>query len=233
MLSHGAATDGATATHSRYPELAGRFAVVAGATGEMGLGIVRALAAQRVNILLNSFDNPAEAERIRTGLSREYGVAAACIPADLRNPKAASVLAMLAMNAFGHIDILVNDAGLWHPAPRETVPRELRDAAPAVSLSAAFHLTWIVIRGMREQGWGRIINVAPSPLTATSAAAGPCLIELTRAAAAEGAGHGVTCNAICPTRVVTAEELGAFAVFLCSDAAASVTGATFPMNGGR
>ncbi len=255
MPAHGAATDGATAANSgKYPELAGRSAVVAGAARGTGLGIVRALAAQRVNILLNSFGNPTESERIRVGLSREYGVAAACIPADLRDPRGASILAVLAMNAFGHIDILVNNVGVQDATPLETLPPDLLDTAAAANLSAAFHLTWTVIDGMREQGWGRIINVAPMH----------GLIELTKAVADEGAGHGITCNAICPRRVstppaggqtcgrgigkdavvrhallaryldkhvVAVEELGAFTAFLCSNAAASITGAAFAVNG--
>ncbi len=111
--------------------------------------------------------------------------------------------------AFGAVDILVNNAVVRHFAPIHEFPVEAWDHAMAVNISAAFHTIRLSVPGMRERGWGRIVNLSSiygligavnrvDYVTAKTA-----LIGMTRAVALETVGHGITCNAICPGSALT------------------------------
>ncbi|MEO0713254.1 MAG: 3-hydroxybutyrate dehydrogenase, partial [Pseudomonadota bacterium] len=110
---------------------------------------------------------------------------------------------------FGGADILVNNAGIQHVAPIEDFPVAKWDLIIALNLTAAFHTTRMAIGGMKEKGWGRIINTASahalvaSPFKAAYVAAKHGIAGLTKVVALEGAEHGVRCNAICPGYVYT------------------------------
>jgi 3-hydroxybutyrate dehydrogenase len=118
-----------------------------------------------------------------------------------------------AEDAFGHIDVLVNNAGIQHVARVEDFPPEKWDAILAINLSSAFHATRLAIPAMRAadggKGWGRIINIASvhglvaSAEKAAYVAAKHGLVGLTKVTALETATTGITCNAICPGWVLT------------------------------
>ena len=109
-----------------------------------------------------------------------------------------------AFEAFGAIDILVNNAVVRHTAPVEAFDPAVWDEGLAVNVSAAFHAIRLVIPAMKQAGWGRIINV--SSIYGLRGAANrinyvtskTALIGMTRAVAIETVAHGITCNAICP-----------------------------------
>jgi len=191
------------------PALAGRAAIVTGSTSGIGLGIARALAARGADIVLNGLGPAAEIERTRAAMRREHGVEVLYSPADLSRAEAVGVMVELAVERFGKVDILVNNAGIQHVAPIESFPSEKWDAIIAINLSAAFHATRAVFAGMKERGWGRIVNVASAHgLVASSfksayVAAKHGIVGLTKTIALEGAEAGVTCNAICPGYVWT------------------------------
>ena len=191
------------------PALAGRAAIVTGSTSGIGLGIARALAARGADIVLNGLGPAAEIEQTRTALRREHGVEVLYSPADLSRAEAVGVMVELAVERFGKVDILVNNAGIQHVAPIESFPPEKWDAIIAINLSAAFHATRAVFAGMKERGWGRIVNVASahglvaSPFKSAYVAAKHGIVGLTKTIALEGAEAGVTCNAICPGYVWT------------------------------
>ena len=109
----------------------------------------------------------------------------------------------------GGIDVLVNNAGIQYTAPIEAFPPERWDAIIAINLSAAFHTTRRTLPGMRERGWGRIINIASAQGLVASVeksayvAAKHGLVGLTKVTALETAESGITCNAICPGWVLT------------------------------
>jgi 3-hydroxybutyrate dehydrogenase len=189
--------------------LAGRVAVVTGSTSGIGLGIARALAAEGAAVVLNGLGPADEIEATRAKLAEETGVPVHFDGADMMSPSAIERLAVHAAERLGPIDIVVNNAGIQHVAPIETFPVMQWDAILAINLSAAFHLTRAVFAGMKERGWGRIINVASahglvaSPFKAAYVAAKHGIVGLTKVIALEGAEHGVTCNAVCPGYVWT------------------------------
>jgi 3-hydroxybutyrate dehydrogenase len=189
--------------------LKGRIAVVTGSTSGIGLGIARALAAAGCDIMMNGFGDPSEIEQQRNGLETEFGVKALYNGADLSKGEQCADLIQEAGKRFGKLDILVNNAGIQHVCPIESFPVDRWDAIIAVNLCAAFHTIRAALPGMKSAGWGRIINIASAHGLVASVnksayvAAKHGMMGLTKTAALELAGTGVTCNAICPGWVLT------------------------------
>jgi 3-hydroxybutyrate dehydrogenase len=272
-MKHGLATTRGHATPE--PALLGKSAIVTGSTSGIGLAIARAFAGQGMNVLLNGFGDVTEIKRTQTSLEKEFGVSTAFSGADMSRPEDIAALVEAAHGAFRKVDVLVNNAGIQHVEPIETFPVEKWDAIIAINLSAAFHTMRAVVPEMKEQRWGRIINIASahalvaSPFKSAYVAAKHGILGLTKTVALETAEHGITVNAICPGYVltplvqkqipetakargisedevvrdvllhaqpthqfVTAEQIGALAVFLCSESAAQITGAAIPIEGG-
>lgn len=138
----------------------GKVAVVTGSTSGIGLGIATALARQGADIVLNGFGDAAEIERIRSRLEAEFGVRVAHDGADLSRGEAVRGMIDRAVATMGRIDILVNNAGIQHTASIEEFPVEKWDAILALNLSAVFHATAAALPYMKQQGAGRIINIA-------------------------------------------------------------------------
>ncbi len=189
--------------------LKGHIAVVTGSTSGIGLGIARALAAAGCNIMMNGFGDPGAIEELRCGIENEFGVQAHFHGADLSLAVQCADLITDAQTRFGKVDILVNNAGIQHVSPIESFPVERWDAILAVNLSSAFHTIRAALPGMKRAGWGRIINIASTHGVVASVnksayvAAKHGIMGLTKTAALELAGSGVTCNAICPGWVLT------------------------------
>lgn len=189
--------------------LKGRIAVVTGSTSGIGLGIAHALAAAGCDIMMNGFGDPSEIEQQRSGLETEFGVRALYNGADLSKGEQCAELIQEAGKRFGKLDILVNNAGIQHVCPIESFPVDRWDAIIAVNLCAAFHTIRAALPGMKSAGWGRIINIASAHGLVASVnksayvAAKHGMMGLTKTAALELAGTGVTCNAICPGWVLT------------------------------
>lgn len=250
-------------------------AVVTGSTSGIGLGIATAFAAEGWNIMLNGFGDAGEIENTRTHLAKKHDVTVCYSGADMTKPEEIRAMAETARKEFGQIDVLVNNAGIQHVSPIEDFPEEKLNAIIAINLVSAFHTTKAVFAGMKERGFGRIINVASahglvaSPFKSAYVAAKHGIVGFTKTIALEGAEHGVTCNAICPGYVktplvekqipdtakargmteeevvqkvildaqptkqfVTVEQIGALAVFLCSQSAVQITGAAHQIDGG-
>jgi 3-hydroxybutyrate dehydrogenase len=255
--------------------LDGKVALVTGSTSGIGLGIARALAAAGCAVMLNGFGKPEDLAEARARLIADFHRDVRHSPADMTSAAAIAEMIALTLDAFGRLDILVNNAGIQHVAPLEQFPPAKWDAILAINLSSAFHTTRLALPAMRQNKYGRIINIASahglvaSPFKAAYVAAKHGIVGLTKVTALEAAEDNITCNAICPgyvytplveaqiedqarahgiaraqvirgvllaqqpnKRFATVEELGALAVFLASDAAASITGTALPVDGG-
>jgi 3-hydroxybutyrate dehydrogenase len=189
--------------------LAGRCALVTGSTGGLGHAIAHGLAQAGCRIVLTGLAPANEAEAARAALEQQHGVEALYVQADLAQEDGVAALIAAAEARFGGVDVLVNNAVVRHFSPIEAFPTERWNQALAVNVSAAFHTIRLLLPGMRARGWGRIINMTSvygARGTAnridyvTSKAA---LLGMTRGVAAETAGSGVTCNAVCPGSVST------------------------------
>ena len=185
--------------------LKAKTALVTGSTSGIGLGIAKCLARQGANIMLNGFgDSEAALAEVR-----ELGVRVAYHGADMSKPAEIEQLMQAAEAEFGAVDILVNNAGIQHVAAVEDFPTEKWDAIIAINLSSAFHTTRLALPGMKQRGWGRIINLASVHGLVASAqksayvAAKHGLVGFTKSVALETATTPVTVNAICPGWVLT------------------------------
>lgn len=191
------------------PSLHGRTALVTGSTSGIGLGIAKALASAGVNVALNGFGDLEAIEKLRRQFEGETGVRTIYSPADMSKPEQIAGMIAEIEHSLGRIDILVNNAGIQHVEPIESFPVDKWDLILAINLTAAFHTTRAVIGGMKDRGYGRIINIASahalvaSPFKSAYVAAKHGLLGLTKTVALEAAANGVSCNAICPGYVLT------------------------------
>ncbi|CAO3451655.1 3-hydroxybutyrate dehydrogenase [Azospirillum largimobile] len=252
-----------------------RNAVVTGSTSGIGLATVRELAGRGCHVMVNGFGDRAEIDRTCAGIAEQSGTRIVYSGADLSRPEEARAMMAEAAELLGPVDILVNNAGIQHVAALHEFPDDKWDLLLAVNLSAAFHTIKAAVPAMRERRWGRIVNTASvlgmvgAPHKPAYVAAKHGIIGLTKSVSIEVAGHGITCNAVCPGTVLTPiierqiaqqaqvtglpedqvlkavflekmptgrliapEEVAAAIGFLCSDAAASITGAVIPVDGG-
>jgi len=181
----------------------GKVALVTGASRGLGAAIAQALASAGADVVLHSSSQPADATA--RAIKDASGRRTATAVADLAQPGAAAILANEALAAFGHIDVLVNNAGTIRRAPAADHPDADWDAVIAVNLSSIFRLSREVGRHMieRKQG-GKIINVASllsfqGGITVPGyAAAKGGVAQLTKALANEWAPHRINVNAIAP-----------------------------------
>ena len=227
--------------------LEGKTVLVTGSTSGIGEGIAEEFAAQGCNIVLNGFGDPSEIEALRARIAKVHGVTVCFDSADMSKPDAIQHMMTRAIREFGAVDVLVNNAGVQHVAPIEEFPVDKWDAIIAIDLAAAFHTIRHALPTMKQRRWGRVINVASahalvaSPFKSAYVAAKHGMAGLTKAVALEVAERGITEEQVVrdvllaaqPTKqFVGVKEVAALAVFLASDAAASITGAILPVDGG-
>jgi len=191
------------------PELNGHVALVTGSTDGIGLAIARGLAARGCAVMLNGFGEPEAIAAQCAELARAFGVEVEHAGADLRIEEEASELVPCVLRRFGRLDVLVNNAGTQHKGPIEKHPPQRWREVLALNLDAAFHTIRTALPGMRERGWGRIVNIASVYGLAggvdrsSYVASKHALVGLTKAVALETATTNITCNAVCPGDVAT------------------------------
>jgi len=183
--------------------LEGKVALVTGSTSGIGLAIAKALAAEGAKLMINGFGDPADIERE----CRELG--AIHDGADLSDAAAIARMMKRCEAELGAVDIMVNNAGIQHVSPVEDFPPEKWEAILAINLSAVFHTTRFAVPGMKQKGWGRIVNTASahslvaSPNKSAYVAAKHGIAGFTKTVALEAARDGVTVNCISPGYVWT------------------------------
>ena len=183
--------------------LEGRVALVTGASRGLGAAMAAALAGAGADVVLHASEHPPAATA--DAIARDTGRQPVLLTADLADRSAADRLVTDAIAAFGHIDILINNAGLIRRKPAATHSDEDWDRVIEVDLSSVFRLCRDAGRHMIERtSGGKIINIASllsfqGGITVPGyAAAKGGVVQLTKALANEWAAHGINVNAIAP-----------------------------------
>lgn len=196
-------------------DLRGRRALVTGGNSGIGEAMALALGAAGAAVLLVA---RREAELASAcGRLRDLGIDAHWLVADLAALDELPALAARAGRTLGGIDILVNAAGVNLRQPFGEVTPESWQLQLSLHLGAPFFLTQALAPGMRDRGWGRILNIASLQSQRAFADSAPYgaakggIVQLTRAIAQAWSAHGITCNAIGPGFFPTALTAPVFA----------------------
>jgi 3-oxoacyl-[acyl-carrier protein] reductase len=237
--------------------LDGRVALVSGGSRGIGKAVSSALAASGAVVAINYRERDAEAFATVDEIVSAGG---RCISVrgDVSDSDDVRQIVDRVNRTFGHIDILVNNAGIGRMVDVTELTEGEFDRTIAVNLRSAFLLSQAVLASMREQRWGRIVNIS------SAAARGPGIVGvhynaskaglegLTRAYASRVAGEGVTVNAVAPAlidtemiaavrhtnlgarlpvgRIGTAHEVAQVVLMLVNNG--FITGQTVAVNGG-
>lgn len=181
--------------------------LITGSTSGIGLGIAKEFAKAKYNIVFNGLE-PNGAE-IAENIGKEFGIKTLFFPANMLKPQDLRDMVEKSITHFGKIDVLVNNAGIQHVSAIEDFPEEKWDAIIGINLTSAFHLTKAVWKKMKEQKFGRIINIASahglvaSEFKSAYVASKHGIVGFTKTIGLEGAPFGITANAICPGYVKT------------------------------
>lgn len=233
--------------------LTGKVAWVTGATGGVGPAVVRALADAGATVLASARDEAAVA-----ALAAEHGIPAErwlALPVDLTDEAAVRAAVARGIERFGQIDVLVAVAGTWRGGTpvADTDPATL-DFLWRANVLTAFNACRAVLPHMTARGWGRIITFAARAAVAGQAKSGSyaaskaAVVALTQSIAAEVRANGITANTLLLSTVdtpdnraampnadtskwVRPEQIAGVIGFLCSDAAAAMSGTAIPVYG--
>jgi NAD(P)-dependent dehydrogenase (short-subunit alcohol dehydrogenase family) len=243
-------------------DFAGKTALVTGGNSGIGRAVANALAARGAHVVISGRDlargTKAVEEITATGGRADF------IQADLADVDSVRALAKQAVKVGdGHVDILINNAGIFPFGPTADLPVSDLDAVYAVNVRAPFYLVAELAPLMAARGTGSIVNLTTMVASfgmagmAAYGASKAALQLLTKSWAAEYGPAGVRVNAVSPgptrtegtaamgenlkglalttplQRIGTPEEVAAGIVFLASNQATLIHGATLPIDGGR
>lgn len=196
-----------------------KVALITGSATGLGKRTALELASRGVDIILNYINSQQEARKLATYIQETFKVKACALRGDVSQFSDVQSMVQQAIAQMGKIDIIVNNAGPYIPERKNMVDYEVEDWRKMIdgNLNSVFYLSKLVIPLMRQQGWGRIINIgfdradtAPGwRFRSAFAAAKVGLVSLTKTLAIEEAEHGITVNIICPGDITQAyKELG-------------------------
>jgi 3-oxoacyl-[acyl-carrier protein] reductase len=242
-------------------QLAGKTALVTGASMGIGHAIARGLAAEGVRVCIAA-RRVNLLEELAARMVIAGGPPPHIEPIDLMQEGAPARLAAMATRALDRIDILVNSAGGSQPAIKIDSPEERWEEAMNLNFVRVRQLTHALLPSMIANKWGRVVNISgksePSGLVAVNPAKA-AIHAWSKGLSREVGPHGITVNCIAPGRIMSEqirrkyseefraeqsakeipmgrygepEELAAFAVFLASPVAGYITGTVMPVDGG-
>jgi NAD(P)-dependent dehydrogenase (short-subunit alcohol dehydrogenase family) len=190
----------------------GRVAIVTGAGGGLGRAHAQLLASRGAKVVVNDLGGSVTGDGADRGPAettaedlRQMGFEAVADTHTVSTPEGGQAIVATALETFGRVDVLVNNAGIIRDAPFDDMTPDLVDPLLDVHLRGAFHVTRPAWSAMRRQGYGRIVNTTSASGLIGNAgqsnygAAKAGIFGLTRILALEGAAHGIQANAIAPT----------------------------------
>lgn len=181
-----------------------KVAIVTGSGRGLGKGIAIKLAEEGAKVIIADIieakDTVAEIESLG-GISSAFAV-------DVSSQEQMQALIKYAIDTYGTLDIMVNNAGINRDGMLHKMPKENWEAVINVDLSSVFYGTQEALKIMRDKNYGRIINISSGSWLgnigqANYAAAKAGVVGLTKTAARENAKKGITCNVICPGFIET------------------------------
>jgi NAD(P)-dependent dehydrogenase (short-subunit alcohol dehydrogenase family) len=189
----------------------GRVAIITGAGGGLGRAHALELARRGARILVNDLGGALDgsgsslsaAQRVVDEIIASGGIAAPNHDS-VSTPEGGQAIVQSALDAFGRVDVLVNNAGVLRDKAFHKMDQPMIDMVIDVHLKGALYVSQPAFRLMREQGYGRIISTSSASGLfgsfgqANYGAAKAGLAGLTRVLALEGAGRGIKVNAIAP-----------------------------------
>jgi len=248
-----------TGERSRFD---GQIVLITGAARGIGRATADTFAAHGATVIVNYLSSEADAQEVVREITRNGGRSEA-YRTDVRDTRAVRAMVDDLVERYGHIDVLVNNAGITRDALTPIMDDREWDDVFAVNVGGAFRVVRAVARPMMLAKRGRIINVSSVAGTkggrgqSNYAASKAALEGFTRSLAVELAPRGILVNAVAPGVIVTdmsrrvreegeeealskillrrygeAEEVAQVIAFLASDAAAYITGAVIPVDGG-
>jgi 3-oxoacyl-[acyl-carrier protein] reductase len=192
--------------------VSGRVALVTGASQGIGRACALALAEGGANVALAARNQEKLAAVAKEAEAR--GVQAAAFAMDVSQEEQVKTAVKAAVERFGKIDILINNAGITKDTLLMRMKRADWDAVLETNLSSAFYCTQAVIGSMLKQRWGRVINISSvfgqmgQAGQANYAASKAGLIGFTMALAREVGSRNITVNAVAPGYIETAMTEG-------------------------
>nr|WP_295972012.1 3-oxoacyl-[acyl-carrier-protein] reductase [uncultured Bacillus sp.] len=243
-------------------KLAGKIALVTGASRGIGREIALELARQGANVVVNYAGSEKKAHEAVAEI-QQMDREAFAVQCDVSNSEAVASMIKETIDHFGRLDILVNNAGITKDNLLMRMKEEEWDQVLNINLKGVFLCTKAVTRQMMKQRSGRIINISSvvgasgNPGQANYVAAKAGVIGLTKTSAKELAARGITVNAVAPGFITTemtdqltddikqemlkaiplaqfgeAKDIANAVAFLASDESRYITGQTIHVNGG-
>jgi NAD(P)-dependent dehydrogenase (short-subunit alcohol dehydrogenase family) len=189
-------------------DLTGKVALVTGGSKGLGKAMARGLAEAGADIIISSRHE----NELRTALDeilQGTGRRGKYFVADMSRREEANRLAKAALDAFGRVDVLINNAGTNKPEPIDEISDKTWDEVLEINLSSIMALTRALVPQMKERRWGRVIHISSvmallskekrNVYSATKAA----LLGLARASALDLGPFGITVNCILPGPFLT------------------------------
>lgn len=188
-----------------------RAAVVTGSTRGIGREIARELAAAGMNVVVNSSSEKSlpAAEALAAEIAGRFGVEAVAVAANVADEAEANALIAAATDAFGRVDVLVNNAGITRDGLAARMGDEDFDAVIDINLKGTFHCCRAAAKVMMKQRWGRIVNLSSvvgvygNAGQVNYAASKAGVIGMTKTLAKELARRNITANAVAPGFIAT------------------------------